>query len=240
MTQVAVLLPCHNEEQAIAAVIKDFKAALPDADIYVYNNNSTDQTANVAEQAGAIVRHETRKGKGNVVRRMFADIDADIYIMADGDGTYEAKAAPKLIQSLIDNHADMIIGARAKEAGDDLYRRGIYTVWRRGNPYPSMINFDAPDRSTCEVRRDRSNTPLQALTLLNDPVYVEMATEYAKAIESWNGSDRDRVVRAFRRATSRRPSEVEVRTLLELYQKNHSWFAVAQVLLNLDESISKS
>ena len=124
--------------------------------------------------------------------------------------------------------------------GDDLYRRSLYTIWRRGNPYPSMITFDAPDRSTCAVRRDRSNTPLQALTLLNDPVYVEMAVEFARTIESWDGSDQDRIVRAFRRAMSRRPSEGEVNILLELFQKDHSWFAVAQVLLNLDETISKS
>jgi hypothetical protein len=103
-----------------------------------------------------------------------------------------------------------------------------------------MINFDASDRSVCTVRRDRSNTPLQALTLLNDPVYVEMATEFAKLIESWNGSDREKLVRAFRKALSRRPNEGEVNILLELRQHRKSWFGVAQALLNLDETISKS
>ncbi len=124
--------------------------------------------------------------------------------------------------------------------GDNRYRRGIYTVFRRGNPYPSMINFDAPDRSVCTVKRDRSNTPLQALTLLNDPVYVEMATEFAKFIESWNGSDREKIIRAFRRALSRQPSDDEVTVLLELQQHRKSWFGVAQALLNLDETITKS
>lgn len=125
-------------------------------------------------------------------------------------------------------------------SGEDSYRRGIYTVWRRGNPYPSMINFDAPDRSVCTVNRSRSNTPLQALTLLNDPVYVEMAAEFAKVMESWEGSDREKVVRGFRIAVARRPSENEVEILMQLFRDHQSWFAVAQTLLNLDETITKS
>lgn len=124
--------------------------------------------------------------------------------------------------------------------GDDRHRRGIYTVWRRGNPYPSMVNFDSPDRSVCTAKRDRSNTPLQALTLLNDPAYVEMATGFAATISSWNGSDREKVVRAFRTAVARQPSDEEVMILLELRRKRGSWFAVAQALLNLDETITKS
>ncbi len=124
-------------------------------------------------------------------------------------------------------------------SGDDRYRRGIYTVWRRGNPYPSMITFDATGRSTCIVRRDRSNTPLQALTLLNDPVFVEMAAAFASVMESWNGGDRDKVTRAFRRTLARRPNENELEILLGVYRQRESWFAVAQVLLNLDEAINK-
>ncbi|MEM7316941.1 MAG: DUF1553 domain-containing protein, partial [Planctomycetota bacterium] len=122
----------------------------------------------------------------------------------------------------------------------DRHRRGIYTVWRRGNPYPSMINFDAPERSVCTARRDRSNTPLQALTLLNDPAYVEMANEFARRIWSWKGSDEAKIVRAFRTAVSRKPTEEELKILLELRRKRGSWFAVAQALLNLDETITKS
>ena len=125
-------------------------------------------------------------------------------------------------------------------AGIDRHRRGVYTVWRRGNPYPSMINFDAPERSVCTARRDRSNTPLQALTLLNDPAYVEMATEFASIIRSWEGSDREKIIRAFRTVVSRRPTDDESMILLELRRKRGSWFAVAQALLNLDETITKS
>ena len=109
---IAVLLPCYNEEHAISTVIKGFKTALPEATIYVYDNNSTDETCARAADAGAIVRTEPRQGKGNVIRRMFADIDADFYIMADGDGTYEAADAPKLLAAAIDERLDMVIGTR--------------------------------------------------------------------------------------------------------------------------------
>src|SRR6185312_5588410 len=97
LMEVAVLAPCFNEEAAIAKVVSDFTAALPDATIYVYDNNSADRTREVAAAAGAEVRRELRKGKGNVVRRMFQDIEADVYVMVDGDDTYEAAVAPKLI-----------------------------------------------------------------------------------------------------------------------------------------------
>jgi len=109
---VAVILPCYNEEAAIATVVADFKKALPDAKVYVYDNNSKDRTCEVAAAAGAIVRKETLQGKGNVVRRMFADIDADIYLMCDGDVTYDAASAPALIDKLIGENLDMVVGCR--------------------------------------------------------------------------------------------------------------------------------
>ncbi len=95
--RIAVLIPCYNEEQSIAKVVRDFQAALGDAAIYVYDNASDDRTAEIAREAGAIVRFEPIRGKGNVVRRMFADVDADVYVLVDGDDTYEAAAAPKLV-----------------------------------------------------------------------------------------------------------------------------------------------
>jgi len=121
--KIAVLLPCHNESAAIAGVVRDFARHLPGARIYVYDNASTDNTASVAAEAGAIVRTERRKGKGNVVRRMFADIDADIYIMADGDGTYDAGAAPSMIEKLESEHLDCVIGIR-KDDEKSAYRPG--------------------------------------------------------------------------------------------------------------------
>ncbi|RZM06143.1 MAG: glycosyltransferase, partial [Sphingomonas sp.] len=120
---IAVLLPCYNEEAAIAQTVAGFRAALPDARIYVYDNNSKDRTVEVAKAAGAIVRSERIQGKGAVVRRMFADIDADIYIMADGDATYDAASAPALIARLVDEQLDMIVGSRISEVQES-YRRG--------------------------------------------------------------------------------------------------------------------
>ena len=116
--RIAVTLPCYNEAATIAAVINDFRAALPGAAIYVFDNNSSDGTAQIAREAGAIVRTETRQGKGHVVRRIFADIEADIYVMADGDGTYDASLAPTLIELMKKNHVDMVVGTRANVTVD--------------------------------------------------------------------------------------------------------------------------
>ena len=121
--RVAVILPCYNEEAAIGATVAGFRAALPDAAIYVYDNNSRDRTREVAAAAGAIVRGEAMQGKGRVVRRMFADVEADVYVMADGDATYDAAAAPALIARLIDDRRDMVVGAREDEVAA-AYRRG--------------------------------------------------------------------------------------------------------------------
>ena len=120
---IAVLLPCYNEEHTIGDVVSRFRAALPAARIYVYDNNSRDLTALKARAAGAVVVRETRQGKGNVVRRMFADVDADIYVMADGDGTYAPEDAPQLINILLTEHADMVVGTR-RGVTDDAGRAG--------------------------------------------------------------------------------------------------------------------
>ncbi|QKS02259.1 glycosyltransferase [Sphingomonas sp. CL5.1] len=120
---IAVLLPCYNEEAAIAQTIAGFRAALPGAAIHVYDNNSRDRTIEVARAAGAIVRSERIQGKGAVVRRMFADVDADIYVMADGDATYDAASAPALVARVLDEQLDMVVGSRIGEA-TEAYRRG--------------------------------------------------------------------------------------------------------------------
>ena len=121
--RIAVLLPCYNEEAAIGQTVAGFRAALPQATIYIYDNNSSDRTRQVAAAAGAIVRTERMQGKGHVVRRMFADVDADVYVMADGDATYEAAAAPAMVAQLIDEQLDMVVGARRSEV-EAAYRRG--------------------------------------------------------------------------------------------------------------------
>jgi glycosyltransferase involved in cell wall biosynthesis len=124
--RLAVLVPCFNEEAAIARVVRDFRAALPQATVYVYDNNSTDRTTEVARDAGAVVRRERQQGKGNVVRRMFSDIDADVYVLVDGDATYDAPSASGMIARLLDDRLDMVVAARV-HADEAAYRRGHVT-----------------------------------------------------------------------------------------------------------------
>jgi glycosyltransferase involved in cell wall biosynthesis len=124
--RIAVLVPCFNEEAAVATVIADFRKALPSAEIFVYDNNSSDRTAAIAREAGASVRSERRQGKGHVVRRMFADIDADIYVLVDGDATYDAASAPRMIDTLLSDHLDMVVGLRVDQV-EAAYRLGHRT-----------------------------------------------------------------------------------------------------------------
>jgi len=122
--RIAVLVPCFNEEAAIGSVIADFRKALPSADIFVYDNNSSDRTVAVAREAGAMVRSERRQGKGHVVRRMFADVDADIYVLVDGDATYDAASAPRMIEILMSERLDMVVGLRVDQS---------VAAWRPGH-----------------------------------------------------------------------------------------------------------
>jgi len=122
-SRIAVLVPCYNEEAAIGKVVADFRAALPDAEIYVYDNNSTDRTVEVAAAAGAIVRRELHQGKGRVVRRMFTDVDADVYVLVDGDATYDAPSAPKMIELLMAERLDMVCAVRI-DREEAAYRMG--------------------------------------------------------------------------------------------------------------------
>jgi glycosyltransferase involved in cell wall biosynthesis len=125
-TRIAVLVPCFNEEAAVGTVVADFRKALPSAEIFVYDNNSSDRTIAVACDAGAQVRSERRQGKGHVVRRMFADVDADIYVLVDGDATYDAASAPRMIEALVSDHLDMVVGFRVDQA-EAAYRPGHRT-----------------------------------------------------------------------------------------------------------------
>ncbi|MFC4376684.1 glycosyltransferase [Nocardia halotolerans] len=125
--RIAAVVPCHNEEAAVAKVVTDLKAAVPGIVVYVYDNLSTDRTAECAREAGAIVRYENTKGKGNVVRRAFADIEADVYLMIDGDDTYEASAAPLMIKTLLEGPYDHVLGVRKQDEDTHAYRSGHET-----------------------------------------------------------------------------------------------------------------
>lgn len=137
MDKIAVLIPCYNEEQTISKVVNDVKASLPEATVYVYDNNSTDRTVELATEAGAIVRYEYKQGKGNVIRRMFREIDAECYLMIDGDDTYPLDSAPEMVDKVLNHHADMVVGDRLSSTyftenkrpfhnfGNSLMRTGI-------------------------------------------------------------------------------------------------------------------
>ena len=137
MDKIAVLIPCYNESQTVQKVVMDFRRVLPEATIYVYDNNSTDGTAELAARAGAVVRHEYQQGKGNVMRRMFREIDAEAYILVDGDDTYPAEAAPEMVAAVTERQADMVVGDRLSSTyytqnkrpfhnfGNSLMRAGI-------------------------------------------------------------------------------------------------------------------
>jgi glycosyltransferase involved in cell wall biosynthesis len=142
MPNIAVLIPCYNEEAAVPKVVADFRKALPGAAIYVYDNNSRDRTVEVARSAGAIVRTEPLQGKGNVVRRMFADVEADVYVLVDGDATYDAASAPMMVKKLLDGPLDMVNGARVTDI-EKAYRPGH----RFGNwLLTSMVSWIFGDR----------------------------------------------------------------------------------------------
>jgi glycosyltransferase involved in cell wall biosynthesis len=128
--RVAVLVPCFNEQAAVGKVIAAFRSALPAAEIYVYDNNSKDRTVEVAREAGAEVRSERRQGKGHVVRRMFADIDADVYVLVDGDATYDAPSAPRMIEKLVNEHLDMVVGLRVDQEVE---------AWRLGHRFGNRM-----------------------------------------------------------------------------------------------------
>ena len=145
MSRIAVLIPCYNESVSIAKVIKDYRSALPEADIYVYDNNSTDGTDEISKSAGAIVRYEYRQGKGNVIRSMFRDIDADCYLLTDGDDTYPAESAAEMCEMVLSGMADLVIGDRLSSTyftenkrpfhnfGNILVRGCINMLWKRKN-----------------------------------------------------------------------------------------------------------
>jgi glycosyltransferase involved in cell wall biosynthesis len=140
--RIAVLVPCFNEEAAVGTVVADFRKALPAAEIFVYDNNSSDRTATVARDAGAQIRSERRQGKGHVVRRMFADVDADIYVLVDGDATYDATSAPRMIETLLSDHLDMVVGFRVDQA-EAAYRPGHRTGNRMLTGFLSAVFGEA-------------------------------------------------------------------------------------------------
>ena len=159
MTQnIAVLIPCYNESMTIGKVVADFKRVLPEAVVYVYDNNSTDGTDEIARNAGAVVRYEYGQGKGNVIRRMFMEIDADVYIMADGDDTYPAEAAPKMIDAVLDHQADMVVGDRLSSTYYRENKRPFHNIgnsfvcWSINRLFQTDVYFTKTDHGSRIIR----------------------------------------------------------------------------------------
>jgi glycosyltransferase involved in cell wall biosynthesis len=169
--RLAVLVPCFNEEAAVATVVADFRRALPAAKIYVYDNNSSDRTASVAREAGAEVRNERRQGKGHVVRRMFADIDADIYVLVDGDATYDAPSAQRMIERLVTDHLDMVVGLRIDQA-EAAYRPGHRTGNRMLTGFLSSV-FGQAFKDILSGYRVFSRRFVKSFPVLSDGFEIE-------------------------------------------------------------------
>ena len=169
--RIAVLVPCFNEEAAVATVVADFRKALPSATIYVYDNNSSDRTVAVARAAGAEVRGERRQGKGHVVRRMFADVDADIYVLVDGDATYDAPSAPGMIEKLVNEHLDMVVGLRV-DREQAAYRRGHRTGNRMLTGFLSSV-FGQAFKDILSGYRVFSRRFVKSFPVLSDGFEIE-------------------------------------------------------------------
>jgi glycosyltransferase involved in cell wall biosynthesis len=192
--KIAVLVPCYNEEATVEKVVRGFRRSLPKADIYVFDNNSKDKTSEIAHKSGAIVQFVPLAGKGNVVRRMFADVDADIYVMVDGDATYDAPSAPKLVQKLIDENLDMVVGCRTEESVDNNNYRLGHRLGNKlltgsvqkmfgGNFTDMLSGYRVFSRRfvksfPAESKRFETETELTVHTLEMKMPYGEMATPY--------------------------------------------------------------
>src|ERR1700693_2317529 len=169
--RIAVLVPCFNEEAAVATVVADFRKSLPAAEIFVYDNNSSDRTIAVAREAGATVRSERRQGKGHVVRRMFADVDADIYVLVDGDATYDAASAPRMIDALLSDHLDMVVGFRVDQV-QAAYRPGHRTGNRMLTSFLSSV-FGQAFKDILSGYRVFSRRFVKSFPVLSDGFEIE-------------------------------------------------------------------
>jgi len=171
--KIAVLISCYNESKTIAKVVDDFKKQLPDADIYVYDNNSTDNTANVARQAGAIVRYEHRQGKGNVVRRMLADIEADCYLLVDGDDTYPSDNAKEMCDIVLNEHYDMVIGDRLSSTYFQENKRPFHDCGNRFVRYAINQIFHSDIKDIMTGYRALSRHLVMSVPLLSEGFEIE-------------------------------------------------------------------
>lgn len=236
--RIAILVPCFNEEAAVSSVIGDFRKALPGSQIYVYDNNSSDRTIAVARQAGAEVRSERRQGKGHVVRRMFSDIDADIYVLVDGDATYDAASAPRMIAALADGHLDMVVGLRVDQAAH-AYRPGHRFGNRMLTGFLSAI-FGQAFKDILSGYRVFSRRFVKSFPVLSDGFEIETelsvhALELALPVAEIETPYYARPEGSFSKLNTWRDGFRILGTILKLYrsEKPLRFFSVIGVLLTL-------
>lgn len=197
--KIAVMVPCYNEEKSVATVVQDFKKALPEAEVHVFDNNSKDRTSEVARKAGAILHRVSLPGKGNVVRRMFADVDADVYVMVDGDATYDAASAPALVDALVEQSLDMVVGCRVEEStqnnnyrpghrlGNKLLTGSVQRIF--GGDFTDMLSgYRAFSRRFAKTfpaasKGFETETELTVFTLEMRLPYAEIKTPYYERVE---------------------------------------------------------
>jgi glycosyltransferase involved in cell wall biosynthesis len=240
MNRIAVLIPCYNEALTVEKVISDFKRVLPEADVYVYDNNSSDNTYEIAEKAGAITRRERSQGKGNVVRRMFREIEADCYIMVDGDDTYDAESAPEMARLVLEEQADMVIGDRLSSSyftenkrpfhnfGNKLVRRSINTIFKN-DVKDIMTGLRAMSRLFVKTypvlsRGFELETEMTIHTLDKNMRIVNVISEY-----------RDRPEGSFSKLNTVRDGTRVIKTIIALFKnyKPFAFFTLISVLLFL-------
>lgn len=239
-SRIAVLVPCYNESQTIAKVVTDFKTALPEADIYVYDNNSTDHTDEIAKAAGAIVRYEYRQGKGNVIRSMFRDIDADCYLMIDGDDTYPAEHAREMVDLVLDHHVDMVIGDRLSSTYFQENKRPFHNVGNKTVRFLINKIFNNNIQDIMTGYRAFSPTFVKSFPVLSKGFEIETemtihALDKNMYLAELPVTYRDRPAGSVSKLNTYMDGMKVIKTIFNLYRqyKPFSFFGIAAAILTL-------
>ncbi len=239
-SRIAVLVPCYNESQTIAKVVTDFKTALPEADIYVYDNNSTDHTDEIAKAVGAIVRYEYRQGKGNVIRSMFRDIDADCYLMIDGDDTYPAEHAREMVDLVLDHHVDMVIGDRLSSTYFQENKRPFHNVGNKTVRFLINKIFNNNIQDIMTGYRAFSPTFVKSFPVLSKGFEIETemtihALDKNMYLAELPVTYRDRPAGSVSKLNTYMDGMKVIKTIFNLYRqyKPFSFFCIAAAILTL-------
>lgn len=239
-SRIAVLVPCYNESQTIAKVVTDFKTALPEADIYVYDNNSTDHTDEIAKAVGAIVRYEYRQGKGNVIRSMFRDIDADCYLMIDGDDTYPAEHAREMVDLVLDHHVDMVIGDRLSSTYFQENKRPFHNIGNKTVRFLINKIFNNNIQDIMTGYRAFSPTFVKSFPVLSKGFEIETemtihALDKNMYLAELPVTYRDRPAGSVSKLNTYMDGMKVIKTIFNLYRqyKPFSFFGIAAAILTL-------